>query len=236
VTLTFSPPNSDAVVNPTGLAPPSWMKRRVVSEVKDATWSLNTSDAPVSGHPCTCSSSLMPTGTPPNGLVRSACRAAANARSGSRNEKQFRSLAAIASSVAWSSSAGDRSPARNASTREHASPSQGPSEDAEAEGAPSVVTAMGSMVPQGPNRIHPGSGWSPVTVTDRGLNGPHATSDRTVRRWVRPRGHRGPRHEGAGRVVHGVLAVGHHVAGHPRRARRAQAGAAPHPARHGRHG
>ena len=82
----------------------------------------------MSGQPSTWSSSLMPAGTPPKGLVRSARSAAARARSGSRKEKQFRSLDPMASSVACSSSLGERSPARNASTRELASPSHGVSD------------------------------------------------------------------------------------------------------------
>src|SRR5690606_9549845 len=49
------------------------------------------------------------------------------ARSASRYEKQFSSLESMAARTASSSSAGDRSPARNASTSEHASPVQGAS-------------------------------------------------------------------------------------------------------------
>ncbi len=125
VTLTLRPPNSEAVVRPTGTAPPSPVNRFTTSAVRVAMRSLNTSDAPVSGQPSTASSSLMPTGTPPNGLDTSASLAAASARSGSRNEKQLRSLRSMAASVACSSSTGERSPARNASTREQASSNQG---------------------------------------------------------------------------------------------------------------
>src|SRR4029077_4397325 len=75
--------------------------------------------------PATGSSSLIPTGSPPNGSEVSARRAASSAPSGSRYEKQLRLLFAIAASVASSSSRGDRSPRRNASTSAHASPVQG---------------------------------------------------------------------------------------------------------------
>ena len=125
VTLTLRPPNSDAVVRPTGTAPPSPMNRPTAAPVYVAIRSLKTSDASVAGQPSTESSSLMPTGTPPNGLDTSAVAAAARARSGSRNEKQFRSLASMAASVACSSSSGERSPLRKASTSEQASSNHG---------------------------------------------------------------------------------------------------------------
>jgi hypothetical protein len=67
----------------------------------------------------------MPVGTPPKGSDTSAAAAAARARSGSTWEKALRSLASMAASVASSSSFGDRSPARKASTSEQASPVQG---------------------------------------------------------------------------------------------------------------
>ena len=125
VMLTLSPPNSLALVSPTGTAPPRSRSRSTTVEVRVATRSRNTSDASVSGHPATDSSSLMPAGTPPKGWDTSAARAASYARSGSRNEKQFRSVASMAARVASSSSTGDRSPARKASTREEASPDHG---------------------------------------------------------------------------------------------------------------
>ena len=60
--------------------------------------------------PTTDSSSLIPTGTPPNGRRHvGVARRRRVARSGSRNENALRSLAAIAASDASSSSTGDRS-------------------------------------------------------------------------------------------------------------------------------
>ena len=67
----------------------------------------------------------MPIGTPPNGNDTSAELAAAIARSGSTDVNAFSSLPSIAAKVDSSSSTGDRSPERNASTSEHVSPSQG---------------------------------------------------------------------------------------------------------------
>ncbi len=99
--------------------------RSTTVDVYVAMRSWKTSDASVWGQPSTGSSSLMPVGTPPNGFETSADAAAARARSASTNEKQLRSDASIAASVASSSSTGERSPARNASTSEHASPFQG---------------------------------------------------------------------------------------------------------------
>src|SRR5947208_13075573 len=124
-TLTFSPPNSLAVVLPTGTTPPRSNRRWMWCAVWPATRSLNTRDASVQGHPATGSSSLIPVGTPPNGFETSAVVAAALARSGSTWEKAFKPDVSIAASVASSSSRGDRSPARKASTSEQASPSQG---------------------------------------------------------------------------------------------------------------
>src|SRR6478735_2130545 len=69
----------------------------------------------------------MPRGTPPNGLDVSADEAAARARSSSTWTKALSSLASMAARVASSSSSGDRSLARKASTSEQASPSQGAS-------------------------------------------------------------------------------------------------------------
>ena len=69
----------------------------------------------------------MPIGTPPNGSETSAEAAADRALSGSRWLKQLSSLPSMAANVASSSSAGDRSPDRKASTSEQASPSQGES-------------------------------------------------------------------------------------------------------------
>src|SRR4249919_480404 len=124
----FRPPNSLAVVRPTGTAPPSSRRRSSISDDFGAIRSRNTSEASVDGHPASGSSSFTPTGTPPNGALTSASRAASNARSGSRNENALRSLASIAAKVASSSSTGDRSLARNVSTSEHASPSHGESD------------------------------------------------------------------------------------------------------------
>ena len=127
VTLTLSPPNSLAVVGPTGTRRPAEqaLDHRRVGD-RDAV--RYTSDASVAGQPATGSNSLIPVGTPPNGSETSARAAAARARSGSRYENTFRSEASIAASVASSSSSGDRSPVRKASTSEHASPCHGMSD------------------------------------------------------------------------------------------------------------
>src|SRR4051812_17654906 len=53
VTLTLSPPNSLAVVAPTGTAPPRWRRRSTWCEVWLATRALKTRDASVHGHPAT---------------------------------------------------------------------------------------------------------------------------------------------------------------------------------------
>src|SRR6476646_7655811 len=97
-------------------------------------------DASVYGHPATGSNSLMPIGTPPNGLDTSAASARSLAWSGSRNVKQFSSDRSMAASVASSSSTGDRSPDRKASTSEHVSPSHGVSDM-------SRTLRQGSMLP-----------------------------------------------------------------------------------------
>jgi hypothetical protein len=91
------------------------------------TRSANTRDASVLGHPVTGVSSLMAVGTPPNGSETSASAARWRAASSSTNGTALRVLAAMAPSTASSSSSGERSPARNASTNEQASPSQGES-------------------------------------------------------------------------------------------------------------
>ena len=122
VRVTLTPPNSDAVVWPTSTAPPRSRMRSTLRLVYSATRSLNGTDASVYGQPATWSSSLTPIGTPPNGRLTSARAAARSAFSRSRWQNAFRSLASIASYVAASSSTGERSPRRNASTREHASP------------------------------------------------------------------------------------------------------------------
>ena len=95
--------------------------------VWSATRSANTSDSSVYGHPSTESSDLMPSGTPPKGSDGSAVAATARARSSSTWTKAFSSLALMAARVASSSSSGERSLARKASTSEQASPSQGAS-------------------------------------------------------------------------------------------------------------
>src|SRR5690554_2499878 len=64
VTLTLRPPNSLAVVWPTGTTPPRSKSRSIWWDVWVATRSLNTSDASVQGQPATGSSSLIAVGTP----------------------------------------------------------------------------------------------------------------------------------------------------------------------------
>src|SRR3954470_12779163 len=125
VMLTFSPPNSLAVVAPTGTAPPCSRRRSTWCEVSVATRSLKTREASVQGQPATGSSSLIPAGTPPKGFDTSAAAAACCARSTSMCEKQLRSEASMAARVASSSSRGERSPERKASTSEQASCCQG---------------------------------------------------------------------------------------------------------------
>src|SRR5438105_3264202 len=53
VTLTFRPPNSLAVVSPTGTAPPPPMSRSTTVLVRVARRSRYTSDASVAGQPAT---------------------------------------------------------------------------------------------------------------------------------------------------------------------------------------
>src|SRR4051794_17600209 len=125
VTLTLRPPNSLAVVLPTGTTPPRSTRRSYWCDEYVATRPRKTSEHSVHGQPATGSSSLMAVGTPPNGSDTSARSAAARAPSGSRKQNAFRSDAPMAASVASSSSTGERSPDRKASTREQASPVQG---------------------------------------------------------------------------------------------------------------
>src|SRR5581483_10222090 len=127
-----------AVVWPTGTTPPLSNRRWMWCDVPVALRPLNTSDASVNGHPSTGSSSLIAVGTPPNGMETSALAAAARAASVSTYVKAFRSDRSMAASVASSSSTGDRSPFRNASTSEQASPCQGVS------GTPHPPTFCGS--------------------------------------------------------------------------------------------
>src|SRR6266508_969268 len=87
--------------------------------------SRKTRDAAVFGQPSTNESSLMPTGTPPKGSEMSAASADALAELGSRCGNAPRLLRSMAARTDSSSSRGERSPDRNASTREHASPCQG---------------------------------------------------------------------------------------------------------------
>ena len=118
------PPNSLAVVSPTGTAPA--VRNRITEvESRDATCSRSTTDASVFGQPSTSVSSLMPSGTPPNGCEMSAAAATARAASASTNENELSSERSIAASVASSSSSGERRRARNSSTSEHASPDHG---------------------------------------------------------------------------------------------------------------
>src|SRR6478672_7090912 len=126
VDVRLMPPNSDAVVRPIGIAPAT-RSRATLVESWSAISSRSVSDASVAGHPATLSSSFTPIGTPPKGWVTSAFAAAFRAPSGSRNEKALTSDASIAASVASSSSTGERSPLRNASTSETVSPDQGAS-------------------------------------------------------------------------------------------------------------
>ncbi|MEY3055461.1 MAG: hypothetical protein RL550_1984, partial [Actinomycetota bacterium] len=128
VRVTFTPPNSLAVVSPVRTAPAD-SSRCTITDVLVALRSANTAHASVSGQLSTRSSSFTPMGTPPKGREMSARDAASRARSGSRNEKALRSLDAMADNVASSSSTGERSPRRKASTSEQASPVHGVSDD-----------------------------------------------------------------------------------------------------------
>src|SRR4051794_3178728 len=127
VTLTLSPPNSLAVVAPTGTAPPRSSNRSTTCAVRSATRSAKTNEPSLNGQPRTGSSSLIPVGTPPNGFETSAVAATRYAQSRSRWQNAFSREASIAANVASSSSTGERSPLRNASTSEQASPVQGAS-------------------------------------------------------------------------------------------------------------
>src|SRR5207248_3014125 len=124
VRVRLTPPNSLDVVRPTSTAPAS-RTRRTSAESCVATSSCSGTLACVYGHPATESSSFTPTGTPPKGASRSARAAASCAASSSRYEKALRSERSMAASVTSSSSSGVRSPERNASTSEHASPTHG---------------------------------------------------------------------------------------------------------------
>ena len=168
VRVTFTPPNSDAVVWPTRTAPPRSRARPGFVLVTVAISSRKTTQAWVSGHPSTWSSSFTPIGTPPNGFDTSAERAAASACSRCRCENTFNSLASMAAYTAVSSSDGLRSPDRNASTRLHASPCHGPSAVTPAMGG--TVVRRGSARPRG-RRRHPrrpgDSSPAPPTIAER---------------------------------------------------------------------
>ena len=125
VRVKFMPPNSEAVVCPASTAPPRSRMRWTIVDVDVATRSANGTEAYVNGQPATWSSSLTPIGTPPNGSDTSAAPAARSACSRSKWQKAFSGLASMAANTASSSSAGDRSPRRKASTNEQASPAHG---------------------------------------------------------------------------------------------------------------
>ncbi len=61
-----------------------------------AIWCCSGTDAWVSGHPCTESSSFTPIGTPPNGRDTSAAIAEASACSRSRKQNALSELASMA--------------------------------------------------------------------------------------------------------------------------------------------
>lgn len=126
VVVWFTPPNSDAVASPAGTAPAA-RRRRTWVEVWSATSPAKATEACVYGHPSTASSSLTAIGTPPKGRETSAAAAAARAPSSSTKQTAFSSLAPTAARVASSSSVGERSPERKASTSEQASPDHGAS-------------------------------------------------------------------------------------------------------------
>jgi len=127
VRVMLTPPNSLDVVSPKWFAPATCVRRSTIVEVQPDTRSASGTEASVAGQPSTWSSSFTPSGTPPNGLDTSAAAARARAPSSSTNDTAFRLLALTAASVAFISSTGDRLPARNSSTREHASPNHGAS-------------------------------------------------------------------------------------------------------------
>ncbi len=121
VNVWLTPPNSDDVVCAASTAPAS-TRRWILVSVNDATSSAKGTEPCVSGQPSTRSSSLTPTGTPPKGSDTSTVRAASRAASGSEKHTALRAEASMAARLASSSSSGDRSPARKASTNETASP------------------------------------------------------------------------------------------------------------------
>src|SRR5438270_2082521 len=126
VTLTLSPPNSLAVVWPASTAPAARSRSMTVASWPE-TRSAKARDASVRGQPATGSSSLTAMGSPPRGAFTSARAAAARALSPSRWVKALSVLVPMAARVASSSSAGERSPVRKASTSEQASSDQGAS-------------------------------------------------------------------------------------------------------------
>jgi len=113
-----------AVVWATSTAPAA-RRRAVVVASYSATRSLNTNDASVCGQPLTASSSFTPIGTPPNGSCTSAEAAASRAGSSSTKHTALSLESAMAANDPSSASVGEMMPARNASTREQASPIQG---------------------------------------------------------------------------------------------------------------
>ena len=207
--VTLTPPNSEAVVCPASTAPPRSRMRWTIVDVAVAIWSANGTEAWVYGQPATSSSSLTPIGTPPNGSETSATPAAIVARSRSTWLKAFSGLASIAANTASSSSTGERSPRRKASTSEQASPVHGVSpmrsERSRRTGATGNEPSDDRpRIPSGPDG-HPhvpraGADAQPVPLEAAGDDGhlrPAATScsaapgsGRRSRRWRARRGAR----------------------------------------------
>src|SRR5689334_5321382 len=127
----------------------------------------------------------MPVGTPPNGFDTSAEPATRYAHSRSRWQNAFSRDASIAAKVASSSSVGDRSPLRKASTSEQASPVQGASVTAgifapAPAGGPTAARQQGGSAPsRGIVKVGLGTGgpFGSCTATASTMtNGPCGTS------------------------------------------------------------
>src|SRR5580693_5124673 len=122
-------------------------------------------DALLSGQPATFSSSLTPKGTPPNGRLTSARTAASRARSKSVKLNALSGDLWMAAMQSSSASAGESSPARNASTRLQASPNQGVLTRADSTRAPERPPGPG------PRRLASLSGREALGVDDARAGG-----------------------------------------------------------------
>ena len=139
--------------------------------------------------------------------------------------KQFRSLGAIASGRRLELLAGDRSPAGvdQGSARRPARAVRGRGSRRGTIGRHS----HGLHGPTGTEPDSPGSGWSPITVTDRGRWSPCPSGMANCSKVGT--GHRVPRHEGSWAESFMAYSLSVIIAGHPRRNDGLQASAAASP-------